>query len=144
MVAGVNDWWLAPRPRAKTFDRVAGVYRLLEYLAFGRALESARLCHVERLRECREILVIGEGDGRFLERLLAVAPHAHVRCIDVSAAMLALAERRLDAAARARVSFECADARTAVVQPQAYDAVATMFVLDCFRPDEVAGSSLAW
>ena len=121
----------------KSFDRVADVYQLLEYVAFGRALQTARLCYVERLSNCRDILVVGEGDGRFLERLLKAAPHAHVRCVDLSAALLARAERRLDAAARARVSFECADARTAAVPSQSYDALATMFVLDCFEPDDV-------
>jgi ubiquinone/menaquinone biosynthesis C-methylase UbiE len=120
-----------------SFDRVAGVYQVLEYVAFGRALDAARLRYVERLSECRTILVVGEGDGRFLERLLQIAPHAHVRCVDSSAAMLARAERRLDAAARGRVSFECVDARCAVVPPHACDAVVTMFVLDCLRPDEV-------
>lgn len=121
----------------KSFDRVATVYRMLEYAAFGRALETARFRYVDRVRDCRNILVVGEGDGRFLERLLLVAPQAHVRCIDSSALMLAQSEARLDAAARRRVSFQCADARTADVTPQAYDALVTMFVLDCFGADEV-------
>lgn len=121
----------------KSFDRVAGIYQVLEYVAFGRALEAARCRYLDRLKGCRQILVVGEGDGRMLERLLRVAPQASVRCIDGSAAMLARAERRLDAAARARVSFECADVRTAAVAPMAYDAVVTMFVLDCLRPGEV-------
>jgi ubiquinone/menaquinone biosynthesis C-methylase UbiE len=121
----------------KNFDRVAGIYQLLEYVAFGRTLEAARFRYLERLKDCRQILVVGEGDGRVLQRLLRLAPHASVRCIDSSAAMLARAERRLDHPARARVSFECADARTVAVPAMAYDAVVTMFVLDCFSPVEV-------
>lgn len=121
----------------KSFDRVAGIYQLLEYAAFGRALEAARFRYLDRLKDCRQILVAGEGDGRFLERLLSIAPDAHVRCIDISAAMLARAEHRLDRDQRARVSFECADVRSVEVAPQAYDAVVTLFVLDCLTPDEV-------
>lgn len=121
-----------------SFDRVAGIYRVLEYAAFGRALETARFRYLDRLKECREVLIIGEGDGRVLQRILALAPACSVRCIDSSAAMLARAEARLDGAARNRVSFECADVRTAAIPEDRYDAVVTMFVLDCFSADEVA------
>lgn len=121
------------------FDRVAGIYRALEYAAFGRALERARFRYLERLQDCRNILIIGEGDGRALQRILQLAPRAAIRCIDSSAAMLARAEARLDAAARARVSFEHSDVRTAAIPPHAYDAVVTMFVLDCFSAADLAG-----
>lgn len=123
----------------KNFDRVAGIYQALEYLAFGRALEQARLRYLERLRDRRHVLIVGEGDGRFLERLLAVAPQARVRCVDSSAAMLARAANRLDPAARARVAFACADVRVADIPPRTYDAVVTMFVLDCLSAVEVTG-----
>ena len=122
----------------KSFDRVAGAYQALEYIAFGRSLETARHAHAARLRDCRNVLVIGEGDGRFLERFLRVAPHAHVRCIDSSPEMVARAGRRLGADARTRVSFVCGDARTADMEPSTYDAVVTLFVLDCLPPEEVA------
>ena len=132
------------RPRAGatpsssiSFDRVAGIYRFLEYAAFGRSLETARFRYLDRLKACRDILIIGEGDGRVLQRILALAPGSSVRCIDSSAAMLARAEARLDPGVRRRVSFECADARTAAIRRSEYDAVVTMFVLDCFSSDEV-------
>jgi SAM-dependent methyltransferase len=121
-----------------SFDRIAGIYRALEYVAFGRALEAARLQYVDRLRACRHVLIVGDGDGRFLERLVQVAPEARIRSIDSSAAMLARAAGRLDPAARARVAFECADIRSAAIPLGAYDAVVTMFVLDCLTPAEVA------
>jgi ubiquinone/menaquinone biosynthesis C-methylase UbiE len=121
-----------------SFDRVAGIYRVLEYVAFGRALETARFRYLDRLAACRDILIIGEGDGRVLQRVLALAPRASIRCIDSSAAMLARAEGRLDPAVRPRVTFEQADARTVPIPPSAYDAVVTMFVLDCFSVEDVA------
>jgi SAM-dependent methyltransferase len=120
------------------FDSVAGIYRFLEYAAFGRALETARYRYLDRLAACRDILIIGEGDGRVLQRILTLAPGASVRCIDSSAAMLARAEGRLDPAERGRVTFERTDARTASVAPSSYDAILTMFVLDCFPANEVA------
>jgi SAM-dependent methyltransferase len=121
------------------FDRVARIYRTLEYAAFGASLEAARFRYLDRLRDRRDVLILGEGDGRFLERLVAVAPQASIRCIDSSAAMLARAAGRLAPAARPRVAFECVDVRAAAIPQRAYDAVVTMFVLDCLSAEEVAG-----
>ncbi|MEO8196030.1 MAG: class I SAM-dependent methyltransferase [Thermoanaerobaculia bacterium] len=108
----------------------------MERLAFGGALERARFAHVDALRTCRSILLLGDGDGRFLERLLAAAPGARVHSVDASAAMLALAAARVAPADRVRVKFENADARTIALPLAAYDAVATLFFLDCFTPEE--------
>lgn len=124
---------------AAGFDRVAAVYRLLERLAFGRQLERARFAHLGALRPCRNILIVGDGDGRCLEMVLRVAPEATITSIDASGAMQAMARRRVEAAdAGARVTFERADIRTMPLPPAHYDAVLTMFVLDCFPPDEAA------
>ena len=60
------------------FDRLAGIYRLLEFLAFGRDLERARFRLLETLAECHSVLVLGEGDGRCLARLARVAPEARI------------------------------------------------------------------
>lgn len=119
------------------FDSVAAIYRLLEYAAFGRALERARFRYLDRLQACRDILIIGEGDGRVLERVLRLAPQASVRCIDSSAAMLERAGARLDPDVRGRVTFEHADARSVVIPPDTCDAVVTLFVLDCFSPHDL-------
>jgi ubiquinone/menaquinone biosynthesis C-methylase UbiE len=92
---------------AANFDRLARIYRALEFVAFGRDLERARYCFLDQLASCRDILVLGEGDGRCLARLVHVAPAARIHCVDASAAMLACAARRLtDPATRARVQFQ--------------------------------------
>jgi ubiquinone/menaquinone biosynthesis C-methylase UbiE len=121
------------------FDRVAGIYRVLEHVAFGRTLQRARIAHLNILRECRDILVIGDGDGRCLEAIVATAPDAHVTAIDASGAMLARARRRIAAAGAAdRVTFRHADVRRAGSWPlDHYDAIVTMFVLDCFTAADV-------
>jgi ubiquinone/menaquinone biosynthesis C-methylase UbiE len=120
------------------FDRVADAYRLLEYLAFGQSLETARFCHLPALHACRNVLIVGEGDGRFLVRLLRLVPDVRVRVLDSSERMLALAAERVTAIDRDRVSFECVDVRTAGVKASAYEAIVTLFVLDCFSADDVA------
>ncbi|HTQ31323.1 MAG TPA: class I SAM-dependent methyltransferase [Opitutaceae bacterium] len=121
------------------FDRLARIYRGLEYLAFGRDLERARFCFLEKLRDRRSILVLGEGDGRCLERLAPIAAAAQIDCLDFSPAMLARAAARLPAEARSRVAFRRADVLTADFPPARYDAVVTLFFLDCFTPEQTAG-----
>lgn len=120
---------------AKNFDRLARSYRLLEYLAFGRDLERARFSLLPHLEECRRVLVLGEGDGRCLERLIAIAPDARIDCLDISPAMLARAEERLKDTHH-HVVFRQADILTEELPSQHYDAVVTCFFLDCFTHDQ--------
>jgi SAM-dependent methyltransferase len=118
------------------FDGLARWYHTLELSTFGVKLERARFAHIRALSECRDILLLGDGDGRFLRRLLKIAPNARIRSIDASAEMMRLAASRVAAADRSRVTFECADALTAELPTFAYDGVATIFFLDCFTGDE--------
>ena len=121
------------------FDRLSGLYRALEFLAFGRDLERARFRFLDQLRDCADILILGEGDGRCIERVARIAPAARIRCVDASAGMLARAGRRLGpGGGRALIRFEHADARAIVLPEQTYDAVLTLFFLDCFCVDDVA------
>ena len=88
--------------------------------------------------DLRSILILGEGDGRCLERLVRIAPHARIHCLDASAAMLAKARARIARlGAEARITFQQADARTAALPELTYDAVVTLFFLDCFTPEEL-------
>ena len=119
------------------FDRLARVYQPLEVLAFGRSLEATRFGFIDRLAGCRRVLVLGDGDGRCLARLVRVAPGARVTSIDASPAMLARARARLGVAERARVDFIRADARTVELPTDAFDAVVTLFFLDCFTDADV-------
>ena len=123
-----------------SFDRLAQNYRALEFVAFGRDLERARFRHLERLRHCRRILVLGEGDGRCLARLVRIAPEAHIHCLDISAGMLARAAARLAGTPAAdRVTFEQADILADGPLPTGFDAVTTFFFLDCFTAEQAAG-----
>jgi ubiquinone/menaquinone biosynthesis C-methylase UbiE len=120
------------------FDRVARVYRWLEHVAFGGSLQRARVVQLHHLRDCRRILLLGDGDGRALARILAIAPASRVVSVDASRRMLELSARRIGNADRERVTLQHADARTLSLSPQSVDAVVTQFFLDCFTPAEVA------
>lgn len=114
--------------------RFARWYRWIEYAAFGRALERQRFAHLDRLSGRRRILILGEGDGRALERLLAVAPEARIDVVDVSPEMIGLARHRNRDPDR--VAFFCRDARTTDWPSGDYDAIVTQFFLDCFGEAE--------
>jgi ubiquinone/menaquinone biosynthesis C-methylase UbiE len=109
-------------------------YRPIEYAAFGRALERRRFAFLHRLAAARRILILGEGDGRALERLLAIAPNAHCDVVEISPEMIAVARRRIKHPDR--VTFLCEDSRTVQWPPAYYDAIVTLFFLDCFTRED--------
>ena len=121
------------------YDQLARPYRLIEFLAYGRALERARFHHFNYLRDRRHILLLGDGDGRGLALACRLAPAARITSLDFSAGMLDRARRRLAPADRGRVTFLHADALAAEFPAGAYDAVTTLFFLDCFSDEQVRG-----
>jgi len=121
------------------YDPLARVYRALEFLAFGRDLETARFCFLDRLEGCAHLLVLGEGDGRCLAQTLRRQPRLEVTCVDASVAMLRRAASRLSPAEQARVRFIQADARGFHPPAGAFDGVITDFFLDGFTDGEVTG-----
>jgi SAM-dependent methyltransferase len=121
------------------FDRVAGIYRWAEYLALGRILESVRTHWLASLRDCRQALVLGDGDGRFLAALLAQEPQLHATAVDTSAQMLALLTarcRHAAADANQRLTTLHASALT-VTPPPGTDLIVTHFFLDCLLQSEL-------
>ena len=121
------------------FDRVARIYRWAEYIALGPVLVRTREHFLSRLSGCRRALVLGDGDGRFLARLLAVQPGLSAVAVDTSAAMLRLLERRCRAAmpeAAQRLRTVCGSALEIVPEPGT-DLVVTHFFLDCLSQAEV-------
>jgi SAM-dependent methyltransferase len=119
------------------FNPIARPYRWLEYLSFGPMLQRCRCYRLPQLTEARRALVLGDGDGRFLARLLRENSLVRVDAVDLSTAMLRLlGERVADAGASERVTLHRADVR--VFMPTAtYDLVVTHFFLDCFTTDEL-------
>lgn len=124
---------------ADGFGHLAYVYEGLERTVFGDLLERARNACLCSLDEADTILILGEGDGRFLMSLLERQPRAHVTVLENSAGMLERAQKRVSAQlpdAYSRVTWWHQDVLTASLPSAYYDAVATPFFLDVF-PEEL-------
>ena len=112
-------------------DPIARTYRLLEYAAFGPLLWRTRTHFIHHLTTARRILILGEGDGRFLSRLLTLNPHAEIDCYDLSAKMLTLAASRTTQHHH-RLHFHHQDILQATLPTHTYDAIVANFFFDCF------------
>ena len=119
---------------AVNFDPIARPYRWLEYLSFGPWLGRCRSAQLECLAGAQRALLLGDGDGRFLARLLAANTTLTVDVVDSSHSMLRLLDRRIRRAgpqARQRICLHPADALE--WNPTgSYDLVVSHFFLDCF------------
>jgi ubiquinone/menaquinone biosynthesis C-methylase UbiE len=111
-------------------DRIAGSYRWLEYAAFGLALERARLDFLSHAAEARRVLILGEGDGRFLARLLGSNGRASITVIETSARMIDLARQRVPSSERSRVEFHQMDAVAGGWPDGPFDLAVSHFFLD--------------
>lgn len=113
-------------------DPIARWYRWLEYAAFGGSLRRRREAFLFELGNPQNVLVLGDGDGRFLQSFAALYPQAHIEAIDMSARMIELATARAS-----RVEFHIADAREFSFAKK-YDLAAAHFFFDCFETEELA------
>jgi len=109
-------------------DLIASSYRWFEYLGFGGELQRRRCGLLGEIGRPRRALVLGDGDGRFLVRLLRQIPASEIASIEVSPRMQALARRRTGD----RVQHIHGDARVLPLDRGRYDLMVTHFFLDCF------------
>lgn len=123
---------------APNFNSLATIYRWMEWLSFGPWLGWCRSAFLNRVRDRRRALILGDGDGRFTARLLRQNPDIQIDAIDASPAMLRALIRRAGRE-RLRLRTETSDARLWHPSAQArYDLVVTHFFLDCLTTDECA------
>ena len=118
------------------FDRVARPYRWLEYLSFGPWLERCRGAQLAHLTGARRALLLGDGDGRFLARLLAANPTLTADVVDSSQSMLTILDHRIRSSgpqARRRICLHHADSLEWNLSGS-YDLIVSHFFLDCFFP----------
>ncbi len=122
------------------FDGLAPHYARIEAMTFGSLLQWCRTALLADVCGARRVLVLGEGDGRFLTAFLEANRVATVDAIDASAAMVELARRRVARipGAAERVRWYVADARRFEPPAPVYDLVVTNFFLDCFPAAELA------
>lgn len=131
---------------------IARWYRWLEYIGFGGALERRRFAFLTNVadlerdlqRGAQRVLVLGEGDGRFLAKFVKPCKSDRNRAknaclsvdyVDLSANMLELARGR---AGTDCVTYHHADALTIPLPAAHYDLVVTHFFLDCLDEDDAA------
>ncbi|MES2706654.1 MAG: class I SAM-dependent methyltransferase [Verrucomicrobiota bacterium] len=129
------------------FDAVAPHYHWLEFLFAGSTLQRCRTAWLDEVAGCRSVLIIGEGDGRFLAECAARLPEAWILCVDGSARMLAEAGKRHESlsggvhgenTAKAGVTFQCAVLPGWQPPAAQFDLIVTHFFLDCFGPEDLA------
>ncbi len=124
--------------KAPNFDRLAKVYRWMEFLTFGPLLARCRTAFLPELATASRALILGDGDGRFTAELLRVNSKVRIDAVDSSPAMLEALLRRAGASSD-RIRVHCGDARDWKPEDAQYDLVATHFFLDCLTTDECYG-----
>ena len=120
---------------APNFDRVARIYRFAEYLSLGPLLQRTRTHFLRELPHRHQALLLGDGDGRFLARLLARRSHLSALAVDTSATMLHLLRHRCQPYIE-RVRTLQASALT-ITPPPGTDLIVTHFFLDCLTQPEL-------
>lgn len=126
-------------PSQPNFDRIAAIYRWGEYISLGPLLQRTRTRLLNQLGDPHHALILGDGDGRFIEQLLLRYPQCNAVAADISAAMLHKLHNRCTR------SVPNATARLTTLQlsaleidpPPSTDLVVTHFLLDCFSQSDV-------
>lgn len=122
-----------------SFDQLARHYRWMEWVLAGEKLQRCRTAYLDRISWATNILLAGEGPGRFLTACCQRLPAARLTVAEASAGMLREARRRLvrEGLALDRVRFVQADVLTWSPQQEVFDAIVTHFFLDCFPPGQL-------
>lgn len=118
-----------------SFDHLAPHYRWLERVLAGGVLQEARLAHLAQLDAAENILLVGEGPGRFLAALRARRPEVPITVMDASAKMLEQAR----AVGAGPTTFVRSDVTRDALPVAEWDAIVTHCLLDCFAPATLSG-----
>ena len=122
------------------FDRIARLYRWMEWFSFGPLLHLTRTAWLHELLKARSALVLGDGDGRFTRDLFRNNPRVRVHAVDLSAAMLQELRHRCvrDADRLLTTQTNALNFAPETAHDEtAYDLVVTHFFLDCLSEAEV-------
>jgi tRNA (cmo5U34)-methyltransferase len=117
------------------FDLIAPFYPALEQCIFGSKLDKARQTFFETVLQADRILLVGEGNGRFLKSLLSQKQSGGVVVIEKSAAMIRLAQRRVGELGNLRCDLKFIQSDLRDCPPvDKFDCVVTHFFIDVFNP----------
>ncbi len=118
-------------------DRIARWYRIMEYCTLGPALERRRRQFINDVADARRVLILGDGDGRFIAEFLKTSRACVVDFVELSTEMIRLARERVHAVpTRATMRFLQGDA-VSVPLFGPYDLIVSHFFLDCFTTSQV-------
>jgi len=121
-----------------SFDKLAPWYHFLETISFGNHLQECRISLLTELNEVKNILILGDGNGRFLESLLKSNRYAEIESLDISKTMIGLANKRITSLPNSsRVVFIHSNVFDWDFPKCKYDLVVTNFFLDCFTNSEL-------
>ena len=121
------------------FDPLAPHYRWMEFVLAGNKLQRCRTAFLSRANQARNILLMGEGNGRFLIECRRRLKQARITCVDNSGRMLESARQRLVRCglSPSAIEFIQADALAWSPPSRAFDLIVTHFFLDCFQPHQL-------
>jgi ubiquinone/menaquinone biosynthesis C-methylase UbiE len=129
----IRDNSMSSSQTGAKFDLVAPIYPVLERLVFGSHLDEARQAFFDEVLEADRILLVGEGNGRFLKSLIARKRAGCVRVVEKSGVMIHLAKDRAGESKDIGLEFVEADFRLYQAE-QEFDCAVTHFFLDQFNP----------
>lgn len=115
-----------------SFCCFAKEYHLFERLIFRNVLEKARFAWINSIKSADNILLLGEGDGRFMEQLIARNRSSRITVFDSSPRMLSEAKSKVPIEFEGEIDFVEGDARELSYPKNSFDAIVTHFFLDCF------------
>jgi ubiquinone/menaquinone biosynthesis C-methylase UbiE len=121
------------------FDRLAHIYRWMEYFSFGTYLHECRKLRLGEMASCKYALVYGDGDGRFLAELVRRVPAIQATAVDASRKMLLRLAQRLPSQAQVRlVHADALDYPPAQSPDAPFDLIVSHFFLDCLNEMQIA------
>ncbi len=122
-----------------SFDALAPHYRWMELVLAGEKLQRCRTAFLHQISPPENILIWGEGNGRFLLECRRSWQQARIVCADASGRMLELAKRRLEQRRLETdgIEFLRADVLEWSPPKQEFDLIVTHFFLDCFREEQL-------
>jgi len=134
-------WWSRAMFSRGGFDLLARHYDWMETILAGEKLQRCRTALLATLPPCENVLLAGEGHGRFLVEVLTRQPGALITCVDSSAEMLEVARIRLCRCGLPsdRVTFLHHDLIDWEPPAATFDLIVTNFFLDCFPAQQLDG-----
>jgi len=122
-----------------SFDNLTRHYRWMEFVLAGNKLQHCRTAFLDRVDDVQNVLIFGEGNGRFLAECRKKLPAARITVVDASARMLTAARERLlrHGLGLGRLEFVQANALSWRSAEQTFDLIVTHFFLDCFPRDQL-------